>query len=324
MVEYTSTSSNSIQSQRSLTRDVMGSKTSLSTDQSEILTNPSISALQKAFFTISESPSFNYILFVFIIINTIVCVVEPSIVGSENQYYIELINASLLGLFTFEVGVRLAGWRRRYFENAYNRVDFFLIVVGFGRLVVDEWIYTLGNHQLVRIIELVRILRLIKVFKLFRSVKFVQSIELILSTLAYSASAMTTNIALMVLTGYVYTVAAVYLLGNMDPENYGTVSMSARVMLQVLSQDSWSGLYIRVKSYSREVVWFLGSFLVLQSLLILNLLTAVIVDNLALLRQQSEKQLKKTALELQERNGNGGGHGGSGGGESMAQSVALN
>ena len=44
---------------------------------------------------------------------------------------------------------------------------------------------------------------------------------------------MMTILVLMLLTAYIYAVAAVYLLEEMDQEYYGTVAFSIRVMLQI-------------------------------------------------------------------------------------------
>ncbi len=90
-----------------------------------------------------------------------------------------------------------------------------------------------------------------------------------------------------------YSVLSVYMFGTIDPENFGNLAVSAKVYLQVSSLDLWSQIYFKSKYQAPSIFPVLVSYIIIQTFVLLNLLTAVIVDNLAMLRKKLAKSKKK-------------------------------
>lgn len=83
------------------------------------------------------------------------------------------------------------------------------------------------------------------------------------------------------------------MFGTIDPENFGNLAVSAKVYLQVSSLDLWSPIYFKSKHQAPSIFPVLVSYIIIQTFVLLNLLTAVIVDNLAMLRKKLAKSKKK-------------------------------
>ena len=89
---------------------------------------------------------------------------------------------------------------------------------------------------------------------------------------------------------------SVFLFGKIDPENFGSLQHSAKVYLQVSSLDLWSAIYFKSKAQAPALFPVLVSYIIVQTFVLLNLLTAVIVDNLAMLRKKLAKTRTKKVL----------------------------
>jgi voltage-gated sodium channel len=122
-----------------------------------------------------------------------------------------------------------------------------------------------------------------------QNVKFIKSIFIIIWTLVSSIPAMGNIMVLVLLIGYMYSVAGIYLYGELDPANYANLGLAARSFLQVASLDRWALAPLDFKSKAPSMYVIQASFLIIQTFVLLNLLTAVIVDNLVIFKKQHEK-----------------------------------
>jgi hypothetical protein len=67
-----------------------------------------------------------------------------------------------------------------------------------------------------------------------------------------------------------YTVSSVYLYGELDPKHFGTIPLSARQYLQVLTLDTWSNFYVNVKDAAPDMFIMMASFIIIQSFVLLK------------------------------------------------------
>ena len=167
------------------------------------------------------------------------------------------------------------------------------------------------------ILSVVRVARLCRVFRTLKSLKAVESIQTILQTLYLSLPALLTIYLLTLLIGCTffyftlsafktnlqwcldfYAVMSVVLFGHVDPQNFGNLASSAKVYLQVSSLDLWTQIYFKSKDDAPALFPVLVSYIIVQTFVLLNLLTAVIVDNLAMLRKRLSKTKTKRVIHL--------------------------
>ena len=89
------------------------------------------------------------------------------------------------------------------------------------------------------------------------------------------------------------------MFGQIDPQNFGNLAVSAKVYLQVSSLDLWAQFYFKSKYQAPALFPVLVSYIIIQTFVLLNLLTAVIVDNLAMLRKKLAKMNKRKVRGFQ-------------------------
>lgn len=209
---------------------------------------------------------------------------------------------------TFLQDVVATLWYSLSLSFVLTRLDLAIVLIG--------WMLPLGRAFILQmspnaytILALLRAARLFRVFRTLKSFKSVEAIQTIIQTLFLSLPALTTIWLLTLLIGCkaeiviyfvdFYTVLSVFLFGTIDPENFGSLQKSAKVYLQVSSLDLWTTIYFKSKYAAPSLFPVLVSYVIVLSFVLLNLLTAVIVDNLAMLRKKlSKTRSKKVSINV--------------------------
>lgn len=246
---------------------------------------------QKVIFSLTESPPFNILTTAFTLLNLTLILLEMNsdanaLVGAS--YYARALDAALLGFFTAEVLLRAFAWRSQFWMTWWLVLDLAVVCVGWFIPLARTFILPLTPKSYT-ILSLVRAIRLVRIFRTLKSLKSMEAIQTILQTLFLSLPALTTIWILTLLIGYFYSVLSSFLFGKIDPKNFGSLEKSALVYLQVSSLDLWTTIYFKNKDEAPALFPVLVSYVIVQTFVVLNLLTAVIVDNLALLRKKLAK-----------------------------------
>ncbi len=182
----------------------------------------------------------------------------------------------ILGLFVLELVLRIAAQGRRpwrFFLDPWNCFD--AVIVG---------VCLLPFHT-----EFAAVLRLVRVLRVLRLVTAVPRLQLLVGALIKSVPSMSYVALLLTLLFYVYAVAGVALFAAGDPDHFGTLGRAGLTLFQVVTMEGWTDLmHAQFAAYPGRVVpvlYFL-TFILIGTMIILNLFIGVIVNGMDEARQE--------------------------------------
>jgi len=225
------------------------------------------------------------------------------------------LNDLVLAVFAIEVLLRMGAlWPRpmRYFQSGWNVFDFSIVAVSL--------LPGMGSYAVVA-----RLLRLLRVLRLIRTLP---DLQIILGALLRSIPSIGYVLLLMMLLLYVYGVAGVFLFGSNDPFHFGNLHTALLTLFSILTLEGWVDV-LRVQYFGCErfelpdpslctrpiaqpfvSTLYMVSFVLLGTLVFLNLLVGIIVNSMDEMRKSLqerkapapglEAQLKEVQARLQE------------------------
>lgn len=212
---------------------------------------------------------------------------------------LHLLDQLVLAIFTLEIVVKAVGegsrpWR--FFKDPWNCFDFVVVAASF---------IPFGGGQAIVVLRLVRLLRVL------RLVRALPKLQLLVSALLKSIPSMGYVAVLLFLLFYVYGVAAVFLFGQNDPIHFRTLPISVLSLFRTVTLEDWTDLmYIQMygcagygyegnealctHSEAHPVLGaiFFVSFVLLGTMIILNLFIGVIMNGMAEAQQEAEQERK--------------------------------
>ncbi len=213
------------------------------------------------------------------------------------------LNNAVLVVFVLEALLRFgATWPKpsRYFANAWNVFDLLIILL---TLLPGLSAYA----PAVRLIRLLRVLRLLRT---------VPELQIILGALLRSIPSMGYVLLLLVLFVYIYAVAGVFLFGPNDPVHFRDLHTAALTLFKTLTGEGWID-FLDVQVYGCQkfelpfpeqctqsqanpvvaVIYFV-SYILLGTMIFLNLLVGIVVGSMDEVRQNHQRQ-KSSTLEVE-------------------------
>ncbi len=207
----------------------------------------------------------------------------------------------ILGLFVIELAIRIGAYgirAHRFFFDAWNLFDFIIVAV-----------CLLPLHA-----EFVAVLRLARVLRVLRLVTALPRLRFLVGALLKSIPSIGYISILLFLLFYIYACLGTFLFGRNDPLHFGDLPSSMITLFQVVTLEGWNEI-MSIQLYGSDV-WeisgaavdplfseafpfvaplFFISFILLGTMIILNLFIGVIMNGMA------EMHAEETAQELQQR-----------------------
>lgn len=201
---------------------------------------------------------------------------------NKYSHLFHLIDLVILCIFVFEVFFKWYAFYPnpwRYFLDGWNIFDFSIVVVS----ALPVFFHLNFNSEA---IILLRVLRLARVLRVFRFISVLKPLQMLVSTLLKSLPSMGYVALLILILFYVYGVIGVFIFSETDPEHYSSLSMSVLTLFQTITGEGWPDLLnIQIQKGNIFIasVYYI-SFIVIGSMIILNLFIGVIVSELESLR----------------------------------------
>ena len=231
---------------------------------------------------------FEPIIIAIIVANSVLLGLETSKTVEERfGEQMRLGNQVALGIFVVEAIIKmvaLAPRSHRYFKDGWNVFDFIVIVAAL--------IPTTGQFAVIA-----RLARLLRALRLISAVK---ELRLIISALVRSIPSVGHVSMLMGVIVYIYAIMGYHFFHAHDPENWGSLGLSLLTLFNIITLEGW----IEVMAVAMELngyAWiYFVSFVVVGTFVVINMLIAVIINNLdeAKLERLRELEAPVTAEEL--------------------------
>lgn len=239
------------------------------------------------FRSIAESHRFQNLVTAVILIAGVIVGLEtsPEIIGRIGGP-LHFIDKVILAIFTIEAVTKIGAEGRRpwrYFCDPWNVFDFLIVAVCYMP-VAGQYVAVLRLARLLRVLKLVRALPKLQVLvgALLKSIPSMGYVALLLSLLFY-----------------VYSVAGVFIFGQNDPRHFGSLPIAMVSLFRLVTGDAWTDvMYINMFGCERfgyqdfasmcthstahptfGAIFFI-SFMLLGSMVILNLFIGVIMGGM--------------------------------------------
>lgn len=214
--------------------------------------------------------------------------------SAKHEDLLELLNKIILWIFVAEVVVKIIAEGKKpwnYFKDGWNVFDFIIVAAAF---------MPFGGSS----VAVLRLLRLLRVLKL---VKALPKLQLLVNALLRSIPSMGYVSILLMLLFYIYAVAAVFFFGENDPIHFGNLQMSMLSLFRVVTLEDWTDvMYINMygcanygydgnmelctnsSSSPLGAAIFFVSFVLLGTMIILNLFIGVIMNGMDEAREEAD------------------------------------
>lgn len=170
--------------------------------------------------------------------------------------------------FVTEILIRFFSERHKknFFKDGWNIFD---------TVIVAASLIPTGTGNSVMVLRLLRLLRLLRVISFIPELRFV--IEALIESLKKSIYVLILIFILL----YIYAVAGVILFESIEGGRFEDLGEAIITLIQIMTLSSWEAVMLPILEL-RPMSWiYFISFVVLSSIIVLNLFVAILVDVVA-------------------------------------------
>jgi len=227
--------------------------------------------------TIADSSRFQNTIFAVIVFNAVVLGLDTyDGIRDDVGNLLTVLNDACLGVFLVELAIRIASYGRRpqdFFREGWNVFDF--IVIGAAFLP--------GLRQNATLLRLVRLLRVV------RLVSVLPELRVLISGMGRALPPIGSMAVLAVLFLYVYGMLGWILYGDEIPERWGDIGDAMLTLFTVFTLEGWNDILYEAQEVHGWSWIFFISFVLLASLLLINILIAIIINAMEEAREAETK-----------------------------------
>ena len=251
----------------------------------------------KFFKNIAESKWFKLTVIIAILFAGVLVGIETySKFAEKHGSILGFLNNFILFIFIVEIIIKMLAEGKQpwnYFKDGWNVFDFIIVVAAF---------MPFGGSS----IAILRLLRLLRVLKL---VKALPKLQMLVGALLKSIPSMAYVSVLLLLLFYIYAVAGVFFFGQNDTIHFADLQTSMLSLFRIVTLEDWTDImYINMMGCENygyggnmelctnskgspilSVAYFV-SFVLIGTMIILNLFIGVIMTGMDEARAEAEKE----------------------------------
>jgi len=218
--------------------------------------------------------------------------------------WLQILDTLVLAIFTVEILIKFVARYPKpltFFSDPWNVFDFIIVGACFLPFAVKY-------AMVLRILRLLRVLRLIRA---------IPRLQIVVEALLRSLPSMGYVSILLLVLFYVYAVMGVFLFGQNDPVHFGTLQLALLSLFRIVTLEDWTDI-MYTQIYGCDVYGFephsylctdpmafpivsplyFVSFVLLGTMIFLNLFIGVIVNGMDEARKEHEEKLKQQMEKL--------------------------
>ena len=267
--------------------------------------------MQKQLKIFTESKQFQMFFIGIILLSGVVVGLDsyPEI-SEEYGTILHFLDSIILGLFVFEICVKLISFGPRvheFFKDGWNIFDF---------IIVSACFLPFDGQSII-------VLRLLRVLRIVRLVGTIPELKLIVNTLLKSIPSLGYFGVLLFILFYMYACLGTFLFRENDPIHFESLHLSLLSLFRVATLEDWTDImYTAIygcQNYgysgmgelckNSNAFPFLGwfyfvSFVLLATFVFLNLFIGVIISNMEDIKQKERLRLDPELASLEKSEAN--------------------
>jgi Ca2+-binding EF-hand superfamily protein len=242
-----------------------------------------------------------------ILLNCVLIGLQANEKNMMNRIWYEVVEYLFSFIFVVEwiIRVMVNGWL--WLTTVWNLGDTFIVWSGVAALSIP-YIYPDLGVQILRKFSALRALRLVRLAQAVRFFPSFKEMWLLLRGLIESFRTLLWTLLIIMVVLYVFAIASVELIGKHDDfqkdpyiqERFGTLNDSMFSLFQVMTLDTWADAIVRPLMVKQPYLCLYFIFFITVSVFVLmNLITAVIVENAFSIAKDDEEMKAK---QVEKRN----------------------
>ena len=222
-----------------------------------------------------------FVVFVIIVSGVIIGIKTYDSVSSSVISTLEALDYSITIFFLAEIVLRILAEKKKidFFKSGWNVFDFVIISLSVIPASMLESVIAL------RLLRLIRVLRLIT---------FIPQFKVIIQSLFTSIPRVFYVLLFMLINFYIFAVAGTTFFSEIDQLRWGNVGLSMLTLFQTATLEGWPDLMYEAFSYNSYSWIFFVVFIILNSLILMNMIIGVIID--VVVRENDEELPENIAL----------------------------
>jgi voltage-gated sodium channel len=220
---------------------------------------------QSKLLKIRESTIFQVLVTIIILFSSVM--VGVGTFDFNNSFALNILlglDISITIFFVIEILIRFFAEKKKigFFKDGWNIFD--LIIV------ISSLIPTTGSSILV--------LRLLRLARLLRIISFMPELRFVIEALVDSLKKSFYVLVLIFILLYIYAVAGVIFFEDVKGGRFEDLGEALLVLVQIMTLSSWEEVMLTITAVYPYAWAYFVSFVVLSSIIILNLFVAILVD----------------------------------------------
>jgi voltage-dependent calcium channel L type alpha-1D len=206
----------------------------------QLILKPFKDPVRRAMFFFVRHPRFEWFIMACIIVNTLLMAAQHFGQSTTQTTIVSVFNDVFATIFTIEAALKIAAYGRAYFQDNWNRFDFFVVTGTLISIVLEA----LTTARLQSLAMLVRVFRVTRIIRLVKASKGIQHI---LTTLYLALPGLANVSSILFLLLFIYTTlgvqmfAKVGLSDNIDTHaNFQSFGTGFLFMVRAATGESWN------------------------------------------------------------------------------------
>jgi len=202
--------------------------------------------------------------------------------------YISYLDYLVTIIFVIEIIIRMAAEKSLidFFKSPWNIFDF--IIVAVSLIPIES-------------LDSILLARLVRVFRLLRLVSFIPQFRILIESFIVAIPRVGYILLFMFVEFYIFAAIGSILFSEISPMHWGNVGLAMLTLFQTATLEGWPDLMyqsLEVQSFS----WiFFVVFIVLNSLVFMNMIIGVIIDVIVRANENDEPENIKLLNEINNR-----------------------
>ncbi|MEU4013467.1 ion transporter [Streptomyces pseudogriseolus] len=217
---------------------------------------------------VTEARWFAGAVFVLILVNAALLGMETySGVAADWHHWLRTAEHTCLAAFTVEILLRMAAHAdrpRAFLRDPWNLFDLAVVLCAFLPFLRE-------NSTVLRLLRLARVLR---------TARFLPQLRVVLVAVARSLPGTLSFLLVGALLLYVYAMVGWVFFGRHDPEHYGSLGRAVLTLFLLMTLDGIGDAVHAGLDISRWSLLYYGSYVLLASFVLVNVLVGVVITSL--------------------------------------------
>lgn len=234
-----------------------------------------------------DSKLFTGGIFALILLNTVTLGIETFDLPAATAQALGILNLVCICIFVLEILLKLYAYGGGFFKDGWNIFD--TVIVLSSILTVVSFLSS------ARVFRVFRMFRALRALRAIRVAERLEKLRVIVQALLGALPSVGWAFVLLTIIYYVYAVIGTNLYGDLSPEYFGNLWRSLYTLFQTTMADDLGNVSRPLLESGVGAAVYFISFVVLSSILVLNVIVGVVVDSMSEIKKNRQREEHEAA-----------------------------